>query len=88
MDGTVTPQKDPAMDWDIMVSAKAGTGESISGVEVRVNGFTKFSETFNPTTNQWQRTLLQQGTYPGDNNAELIVTNAKGEKTSYCNEWS
>jgi len=88
MDGTVTPQKDPAMDWNITVSAKAGAGESISAVEVRVNGFTKFSETFNPATNQWQRTLLQQGTYPGDNNAELIVTNAKGEKTSYYNEWS
>jgi hypothetical protein len=35
-----------------------------------------------------QKLLTQQGQYPGDNKAEVRVTDSKGRQTSTYNEWS
>ena len=88
MDANVTVQKNPAVGWDLTVSAKAGSGEAISTVEVFVNGFSRWSGKFNPPTSQLQKLLIQQGQYPGDNKAEVRVTDSKGKQTSAYNEWS
>jgi hypothetical protein len=88
MDASVIAQKNPAIGWDITVSVKAGSGEAISAVEVLVNGFSCWSENFNPPTNQLLKVLTQQGQYPGDNKAEVRVTDSKGKQTSAYDEWS
>jgi hypothetical protein len=88
MDANVVAQKNPAIGWDITVSVKAGSGEAISAVEVFVNGLSRWSENFNPPTSQLQKLLTQQGQYPGDNKAEVRVTDSKGRQTSTYNEWS
>jgi hypothetical protein len=88
MDGTLTHQRSDALAWDITASAKAEAAETISSVEVLVNGISEYSETFSRPTKQWQRTLTQKGQYPGDNTSQLIVTDDSGNETDFYDEWS
>jgi len=75
------------MDWDITVTAKAEKGETISSVEVRVNGSSVCSEEFNPPISQWNRVLTQQGQYPGENKTEFTVADSNGNESVYDDEW-
>ncbi len=88
MDVTVSHSKNPAFGWDISASAKAGSGETILRAQILVNDFTKYEESFNPPLSSWQKQLLQQGEYPGDNHARVVVTNDKDADTESFDAWS
>jgi hypothetical protein len=84
----ISHQKNMAMGWDISVSVKPEAGQAISAVEVSVNGFNRLSENFHPPASQWQKTLIQQGQYPGENQVEVKVTDSKGTQTRSLDQWS
>ena len=37
--------------------------------------------------NQWQKTLTQQGAYPGENRVLVTITNDKDEQIADEDEW-
>lgn len=87
---TVTSQhaKNPAEDWDITAAAKADPGEKIARVQVIINGFGTYDETFIPPISNWQEQLEQRGQYPGVNTVQVIVTSDKGEETLSNDSWT
>ena len=87
---TVTSQhaKNPAEDWDITAAAKADPGEKIARVQVIINGFSAYDETFVPPISNWQEQLEQQGQYPGVNTVQVIVTSDKGDETLSNDSWT
>ena len=88
MDTSLSHKKNPAVGWNILASAKAGTGEKIARAQISVNGFSKYDKSFNPPLSQWQQELSQQGQFPGDNTSELNITSDKGEATANQDSWS
>jgi len=76
------------MGWDITVSAQTDSHEAIARVEVMVDGFSRYDEDFNPPVHQWTKILTQQGEYPGDNKAELVITDINGNDTRCVEEWN
>lgn len=71
----VNPPTRAVMGWNIDVSVQADAGEKISYVEVRVNDFPQIRDTLNDPMDSWQQTLTQQGVYPGENKAVVLVQN-------------
>jgi len=88
MDASLEHRKDPAVGWNILASAKADNNEKISRVEILVNGFSKYDQSFRTPITQWKHELTQQGQFPGDNTTELKVTNDKGESSVAQDSWS
>jgi hypothetical protein len=80
--------KNAALGWDIACSAKAAAGETITRAQILLNGFAKFDESFNPPLNNWQHQIPQQGSYPGENEVRVVITNDKGEDTESLDSWS
>ena len=81
-------QRNPAVGWDVSASAKADSGETITRVQVLVNGANEYDKTFDPPISNWQRQLTQQGEYPGDNTVQVIATSDKGENIESDDSWN
>ena len=79
--------KNPAIGWDVQVAVTADAGETITNARIEVNGLPKVDEKFPAPLSRWQRTLQQQGQYPGENKVLVIVTNNKGENINGKDEW-
>jgi hypothetical protein len=69
------------MGWNFDVSVEAGADEKITYVEVKVNDFPQIKDTPGAPLDSWQQTLTQQGVYPGDNKAEVLVQSTAGDGT-------
>lgn len=79
--------KNPAVGWDIQVVATADVGEKISFARITVNGFPELQENVDPQVEKWQRSLTQQGQFPGENKVLVTITNDKEEDTTDEDEW-
>lgn len=79
--------RNPLMGWDIEVTVKADSGEKITSARIDINGFSQFDEQLSTPLNIWHKTLVQQGTYPGDNKVLVTITNDKGEQTTDEDDW-
>ena len=88
MDVTSSHTRNPALGWDISASAKAEKGEKIVRVQIVVNDFPEYDETFDPPVSHWQEQLSQMGEYPGDNKVSVVVTDEKGDDTDSLDSWS
>jgi hypothetical protein len=64
MDGNINHQKSVALGWDISASAKAESAETISAVDVVVNGISEYSETFSQPTNSGRERSLRKASIP------------------------
>jgi hypothetical protein len=84
---TTTPVRNPLLGWDITVNVQAAAGEKIAAVEVRVNDFRDVSDQFDPPLDSWQKLLTQRGVFPGDNRADVVVTDQNGNQTRARQEW-
>ena len=86
MNVDVSHAKNPAIGWDITVTATADSGEKISFIKVEVNGGKIFSDSFD-NLSSFHKTFTQQGQFPGDNTATATVTNDKSEDTTAEDSW-
>ncbi len=80
--------KNGAAGWDITASAKADKGEKIARIQILVNGWSQYDQSFVPPVDNWQEQLSQQGDYPGENTVQVIATSDKGEDTESYDSWS
>jgi hypothetical protein len=80
--------KNPAVGWDVAASAKSDAGEKIARVQVIINGFGVYDNTFVPPIGNWQEQLEQQGRYPGENTIRVIATSDKGDDTESIDSWN
>ncbi len=87
MQVTISHARNPVLGWDITTTVTAGTDETVTYVEIRVNGFPQCQKTVDPAAKQWQKQLYQQGNYPGDNQVQVAVQNDKGQATNWEQEW-
>lgn len=87
MDITLVHARNPLLGWDIQASVKAADGERITAARIEVNGFTRFDQQLSVPLNLWQKTLTQQGTYPGENKVLVTITNDKAEQITDEDEW-
>jgi hypothetical protein len=87
MDIDVTHLRNPVLGWDIQSTAKAAAGETITAARIDVNGSPVYDRQISPPVNKWQRTLTQQGQYPGENKVLVTITNDKSEQTKTQDEW-
>jgi hypothetical protein len=74
--------------WDINVNAIASTGEKITFVEIRVNGFAEVDETQDDPVDSWEKELTQKGIFPGDNDVVVLVRDQNGKDTRAKQEWT
>jgi hypothetical protein len=74
--------------WDINVNATADTGEKITFVEIRVNGFAEVDETQDDPVDSWEKKLTQKGIFPGDNEVVVLVRDQNGKDTRAKQEWT
>jgi hypothetical protein len=77
-----------AMGWNINVNVEAGDQQQISQVTVKVNGVPVVEEGPGEDLDSWEKQLLQQGVYPGDNKVEVLVTDQRGKESRAKQEWS
>lgn len=87
MDIELSHSRNPLLGWDIQVTVKANAGETIASARIDVNGFPKFDQQISPPLNKWQKTLTQQGQYPGENKVLVAITNDKGDQATDEDEW-
>ena len=87
MDVEVVHAKNPLAGWDIHVTAVAADGETITFARIDVNGFPEWNQTISPPLKKWQKTLSQQGVYPGGNKVLVTVVNDKGDQTRDEDDW-
>jgi len=79
--------RNPLIGWDIQVTVKADVGEKIASARIDVNGFPEFDQQLPTPLNAWHKTLVQQGTYPGENKVLVTITNDQGEQTTDEDDW-
>jgi hypothetical protein len=79
--------RNPLMGWDIQVTVKADAGEKITSARIDVNGLPEFDQQLSTPLNTWQKTLVRQGNFPGENRVLVTVTNDKGEQTTDEDDW-
>jgi len=84
----IAHSKNPAMGWDVDVTVTAEGKETIAGVRIDINGFTKCDEQVEPPARKWHRQMPQQGNYPGDNSVVVTATEAEGQESTSVDEWS
>jgi hypothetical protein len=87
MDIELSHLRNPLLGWDIQVTAKADDGETITAARIDINGFPEFDQQISPPLNKWQKSLTQQGQYPGENKVLVTITNDKSERTIDEDEW-
>jgi hypothetical protein len=83
----ITHSKNPATAWNIAVSVQADSGQKISDVEVRVNGFSEVRETPSAPLDTWEQQLTQKGVFPGDNKVEVAVHDQDGQESRAEQKW-
>jgi hypothetical protein len=88
MTASSTHVKNGAAGWDITASVKADKEEKIARVQILVNGWSQYDQSFVPPIDNWQDQLNRQGDYPGDNTVQVIATSDKGEDTASYDSWS
>jgi hypothetical protein len=74
--------------WDINVKITADSGEKITFVEIRVNGFADVDETPDDPVDSWEKQLTQKGSFPGDNTVEVLARDQNGKDTRSKQEWT
>jgi hypothetical protein len=84
----ITHIKNAAAGWNINVSVQAESGQKISDVEVRVNGFPQVREIPKTPLDTWEQLLTQQGVFPGDNKVEVVARDQNGGETRAEQTWS
>jgi len=87
MDITLSHSRNPVLGWDIQVVVRADNQETITAARVDVNGFPEIDQQISPPLNKWQKSLTQQGQFPGDNKVLVTITNDKGELTTDEDDW-
>jgi len=87
MNVNISHVRNAVLGWDITASVRADGDQSISYVEIRINGFPECQEQVNPVAKQWEKQLSQQGNYPGDNKVQVTVQDDKGQSTNWVQEW-
>jgi len=85
---TITHIKNTAAGWNINVNVQAESGQKITDVEVRVNGFPVVRDSPSAPLDTWEQLLTQQGVFPGDNKVEVVAHDQKGEEGRAEQKWS
>jgi hypothetical protein len=87
MDIDLSHSRNPLLGWDIEVTVKADHGETITAARIDINGFSEYDQEISPPVNKWQKSLRQQGQFPGENKVLVTITNDKGEQTTDEDDW-
>jgi hypothetical protein len=83
----IGPPARGVMGWNFDVSVEAGADEKIEYVEVRVNDFPQVRDTLGDPEDSWQQSFTQQGVYPGENKAEVLVRSVAKKETRAERKW-
>lgn len=80
--------KNPAVGWDILVSAVGDHQEKIARVLATIHASSLCDEDSDPVVNRWRRLFTQKGTFPGDNKVVVTITDDRGNHSSAMEQWS
>jgi hypothetical protein len=80
--------KNAVIGWDIDVNVQADTGQQISQVKVKVNGFPEINDAPGDNVESWEQLLIQKGVFPGDNEVEVLVNDQNGDESRAKQKWS
>ena len=85
---TIAHSQSLGAGWDVDVDVEAADGQQISRVQIKVNDFRVVDDTPGDDTESWQRHLVQQGVFPGDNKVEVLANDQDGKESRATQQWS
>jgi len=80
--------KNPALGWDVSVTAAGEHQEKVAHIRAAINSSSLCDEDSDPPVNKWRRLFTQKGIFPGDNKVVVTITDDRGNDSSAMEQWS